>query len=223
MEMNSLLIGKLSEALAKAQGLIVGAEKDGNNPFHKSQYTTLASVWDACRKPLSQNGLAVIQTMDYQNERPVLVTTLSHISGEFVRSVIPLLAVKMDSQALGSAITYARRYALAAIVGVCPADDSADVDDDAEKAMGRSYSPAPKVSQPTKEPKPLSDKQEAFLDSLVLQVELIDESYIAKVKEHLGVKSIYDVDSQQFDVAIKAFQKRIKAHKEESDESASVA
>ena len=215
MELSSPTLGKLSESLAKAQGSLIGAEKDGSNPFHKSQYTTLASVWDACRKPLAMNGLAVIQTMNIQGERPVLITTLSHSSGEFIRSVVPLLASKMDSQSLGAAITYARRYALAAIVGVCPADDSADEDDDGEKSMGRGM-PAKAIGK-------LTEKQDAYLHSLVIQVEEIDEPYIDTVKKNLGVQSIYDVDHKQFDIAIKSFTKRINVYKEQLNESAAIA
>jgi len=54
-------ISELTTALAAAQGLIEGALKDSSNPFFKSSYADLASVWDAIRKPLSDNGLSVMQ------------------------------------------------------------------------------------------------------------------------------------------------------------------
>jgi len=118
-------IGTLAAALAKAQAAIKGASKDTTNPHFKSKYADLASVWDACRKPLSDNGLSVVQfTQLYGEDRyPVLVTRLLHASGESVEGVTPLLMAKQDMQALGSALTYARRYGLAAIVGVAPEDD----------------------------------------------------------------------------------------------------
>ena len=62
----SATIGKLVMALAKAQGQIKAAPKDSDNPFFKSKYADLASVWEACREPLAKNGLAVIQRPNHQ-------------------------------------------------------------------------------------------------------------------------------------------------------------
>lgn len=125
-EMNSQEIGKLMEALAKAQAVMEGAREDSANPFFKSTYADLGSVWRACRKPLSENGLAVVQTVDQMAERSCLVTILGHSSGQWIKSVMVLPLVKLDAQSIGSALTYCRRYALAAIVGVAPADDDGE-------------------------------------------------------------------------------------------------
>ena len=119
-------LGKLAEALAKAQGEIVGASKNSENPFLKSRYADLASVWEACRLPLSKNGLAVTQLVGNADGTVVVESLLMHSSGEWVMSRLSLKSVKDDPQGMGSAITYARRYALAAIVGVSPEDDDAN-------------------------------------------------------------------------------------------------
>lgn len=124
-------IGALAAALSKAQADIHGALKDSKNPFFKSSYADLSSVWDACRIPLTKNKLCIIQTTEIGSDGTVLKTILAHESGEFICGEYPVKPVKDDPQSLGSAITYARRYALAAIVGVCP------VDDDGEGAMNR--------------------------------------------------------------------------------------
>jgi hypothetical protein len=125
-------INELAAALSKAQASITGALKDSANPFFKSRYADLASCWDACRKQLTDNELAVIQTTDImQDGRTVLITTLAHASGQWVRSVTPVLVKDDGPQAQGSGLTYARRYALAAIVGL------AQIDDDAEAATAR--------------------------------------------------------------------------------------
>lgn len=123
-------IGELAAALAKAQGQIKEAKRDRENPFFKSSYADLGSVWEACREALSSNGLAVIQTLSGYGK---LRTTLAHSSGQWIVSLYPINPVKDDPQGLGSAVTYARRYAMAAIVGVAPAGE----DDDAERAQGR--------------------------------------------------------------------------------------
>lgn len=122
--MTSEGINELVTALAKAQGQIQGAAKDSDNPFFKSKYADLASVWDACRNALSTNGLAVIQTLaDCEFGKVRVITTLAHSSGQWIKSVLTLSPKDTSPQGIGSGITYARRYALAAIVGVAPEDD----------------------------------------------------------------------------------------------------
>lgn len=116
-------IGALAAALSIAQGQMKSATKDSNNPFFKSKYADLTSVWDAIRGPLSNNKLAVFQTTSNNNGDIVVITTLAHSSGEWIRGTLALKPVKTDPQAIGSAITYGRRYALASICGVAPEDD----------------------------------------------------------------------------------------------------
>jgi hypothetical protein len=131
-EMQSENINELAAALAIAQGQITGALKGETNSFFNSKYADLASVWDACRKSLSEQGLAVIQTTDVVTEGSItLVTTLAHKSGQFVRGVMTMSPKDKTPQAFGSCLTYMRRYGLAAIVGV------AQVDDDANAATGK--------------------------------------------------------------------------------------
>jgi hypothetical protein len=119
-------IGKLAEALAKAQGVMEGASKDSSNPFFKSKYADLSSVWGACRKALSDNCLSVVQTTDFIPESPDVVvvdTRLCHSSGEWIQGRLVMKPVKADPQGIGSCLTYARRYALSAMVGIAPEDD----------------------------------------------------------------------------------------------------
>lgn len=131
-ETQSQSIGKLLEALGKAQNQMEGAVEDSSNPYFKSKYADLTSVWRACREPLTKNGLSVIQTLQVLEGQLFLISVLGHVSGEWIKSFIPVKPSKEDIQSLGSAITYCRRYTLAALVGVCP------VDDDGESAMDRS-------------------------------------------------------------------------------------
>lgn len=128
----SIDISELATALAKAQSEIEGAKKSSDNPFFKSKYADLSEVISASRPALTKNGLSVVQVMvPGESGRTILVTTLLHVSGQWVRSYYPILPVKSDPQGVGSAITYARRYSYAALVGV------AQEDDDAEGAMAR--------------------------------------------------------------------------------------
>jgi len=131
MNTQSEQINELATALAKAQGQITGALKDSSNPFFKSKYADLASCWEACRKQLSDNGLSVVQPTDVIDGHIVVRTILAHSSGQWISGILPVKAKDDGPQAQGSGITYARRYALAAIVGL------AQIDDDAEAAQGR--------------------------------------------------------------------------------------
>lgn len=115
---------KLAAALAKAQGAMSTAKKDSTNPHFKSRYADLASVWEACRKPLTDNGLSVAQLLGYQDGTLGIRTILMHESGESLDGFAPLLEKKdATPQQLGSAITYMRRYSLMAMVGIAPDDD----------------------------------------------------------------------------------------------------
>ena len=120
-------IVNLAQALAKAQGAMSSAKKSAANPFFKSKYADLASVWDACREPLSMNGLSIIQNVENTlgAEPTVSVETiLLHESGEWSSNVfvVPIVGA-VTPQSIGSATTYARRYPLAATVGLSQADD----------------------------------------------------------------------------------------------------
>ena len=131
-------LDKLAPAMAKAQADMGGAVKDSTNPFFKSKYADLTSVWQACKDALHTNGISVIQSPCDREGRIGVETMLLHSSGQFVSGEFTIGVKKADDpQADGSSITYARRYALAAFVGVCPTDD------DGEGAMHRKTAPKP--------------------------------------------------------------------------------
>jgi hypothetical protein len=120
-------IADLATALAIAQGQIENALKTRENPHFRSKYADLAGVWDACRDALSSNGLSVIQSPgELVDGRMAMTTQLCHKSGQWVRGSLTIPLGKADAQAYGSATSYARRYALAAFVGVSPADDDGE-------------------------------------------------------------------------------------------------
>jgi hypothetical protein len=119
-------IANLAKALSIVQGKLTYAKKDSKNPFFKSNYADLESVWDACRDLLSSNGLAVSQFPGLYSDLDKsmsLVTILTHESGEWLSQEMSVPVSKVDPQGSGSALTYMRRYALAAVVGVVQADD----------------------------------------------------------------------------------------------------
>ncbi len=154
-------ITELVAALAIAQGVIEGAAKDSANPFFKSSYADLASVWQAIRAPLSANGLAVMQLPSADGQIVTITTILTHKSGQWISSDLTITAKEDSPQAVGSAITYARRYALQSVVGVAPEDD------DGERAQGRGPQPRPPQSRPNAPTAPKSLPEDAKLKDLI--------------------------------------------------------
>ena len=120
----SSTIGELTKALALAHKDFKPVLKDASNPFFKSKYADLAGVIEATSDALSARELVVIQSPGRIVSGHILLTTLlSHSSGEWVKDELELPIAKFDAQGTGSAITYARRYAYQAIVGVAAEDD----------------------------------------------------------------------------------------------------
>lgn len=154
-------IDALMSALSKAQGEIKNAIKDSNNPFFKSKYADLSSVKEACQEALTKQGLAVSQSTNIRKDGSlVLITTLGHGSGQYIKGIYPINPVKNDPQGIGSAITYARRYTLAAMVGVI-ADD-----DDGEAAQGRASKNNEQKPTPAYKASAIQDKgNEIYIDS----------------------------------------------------------
>lgn len=118
-----LKIGELAKALSAAQGELSTASKSSVNPHFKSKFADLTEVWEACRAALSKHKIAVIQCPQQDASGEYLETILAHESGEYMSSRMPLKNAKGDMQGFGSALTYARRYSLAAMVGVTSEDD----------------------------------------------------------------------------------------------------
>lgn len=123
MELHSTETAEIAKALAKVQSVLEGASKTSANPHFKSKFADLRSIWDALRDILPENGLSVTQVMTPIGEKDYMVTMLMHSSGQWIKSILPLMIEKMTSQGVGSSISYARRYSLAAIVGVYQEDD----------------------------------------------------------------------------------------------------
>jgi len=136
-------LNELATALCKAQNEMGGAVKDAKNPFFKSSYADLTSVIKAIKEPFNKNGLSYVQlpTTSDGGKGIGVKTIIMHTSGQFIESEFYLPITKSDPQAGGSAITYARRYALQAMAGIPTADD------DAEAAMMRGKPDEPNVEE----------------------------------------------------------------------------
>ncbi len=126
-------ISKIAPALLKAQQAMGGAKKDAQNPFFHSSYADLGAVMEACKDALNENGIFVLQPISaYQGESQAVETYLIHESGEFFSSKMKITPKnENNAQDVGSAVTYARRYALQSFLFI-PAED-----DDGNHASGK--------------------------------------------------------------------------------------
>ena len=186
-------INELATALCKAQAAMGGAVKDSANPFFKSSYADLTSVIKAIKQPFADNDLSYTQFPVSDENGIGVVTRLMHNSGQWMELGYTLPIVKKDPQAAGSAITYARRYALQSMAGIPTADD------DAESAVIRGdHKKAINVIDKAAINNVIDDAQLSTLTDLL-------DSTGADVKrfcEHYGIASTKDLMAAQFDQAI---------------------
>jgi len=145
-------INDLAAALARAQATMPAAPKGGRNPHLGNRYTTLDDLVATVRVPLATNGLSFAQLLD---DGPSLTTILMHISGQWIASTTPIDAMEPGKgtnamQAYGSTLTYLRRYALAALLGVASDDD----DDGTSSQHGAKNATKRQEQAPTPEPQP---------------------------------------------------------------------
>lgn len=149
---------ELAKALNSFQKEVVTVSKDADNPFFKSKYARLDKIMSEALPKLTAHGLAVSQLVDNIDGQSALTTVLMHTSGQSIRSTMPLILSKGDPQGQGSAITYARRYSLAAILGIV-----IDEDDDGNKAS----QPKASYTAPTKPTAPVSDLAAGYMKAQV--------------------------------------------------------
>ena len=144
----------LATSLALAQGELGDATKSSTNPAFKSKYADLAEVLQTVRPTLAKHGLSFVQGTGYDpgTKHATVTTRLMHKSGEFIEDQLTVKVGKDDAQGLGSAITYGRRYALAAMIGI------AQDDDDGNGAAAK----APKPSKAESSPKAAEESPSAL-------------------------------------------------------------
>lgn len=211
-------LDQLATALALAQAEILPAVKDGFNPYFKSKYADLASVVNACRAALTSNGLAVVQRAIGAGDNVGVTTTLMHSSGQWIEGTITVRLEDATPQAVGSALTYLRRYSLASMVGVAPDDDDAEAatsparerradphaanDNGSARRAGPPPAPDAKTSPaPSGRSTP---KQWTEYDVLRESMHVTEEAGLARVCSIVGrsLKTIGDLSGKEMDEVI---------------------
>lgn len=213
METQQLKISHSSEikdlvaSLAKAQGVMKPAVFNRINPHFKNRYADFTSCMDACRLPLSENGIAPIQYCETVDGKLNLVTMLAHTSGQWMKSEFPLIPSKMDSQGIGSAMTYAKRYSLCGMVGIV-ADEEGD--DDGEAAVGRYSQSQQQINQ--KLPAQKINPQQ--IDNLNKLEEKLDKDSREKIYKWLNnnhqIVSLKDITIELYQKVVLTIENAIK-------------
>lgn len=203
-------IKELVAALCKAQGAMEPAKFNKKNPHFKSRYADFTSCMESCRKPLSDNGLSVMQYCETSSDNKLkLVTMLAHVSGQWITSALPLNDLK-TCQAFGAEITYMKRYGLSAMLGIV-ADEDADSDDDGESAMNRQiHTPhqSPYVS-----PNYITPNQAHFLMGQSMKVTPEQKKSIVDwMKANCKAESFELLTVDRYDSIAGAFERAIKTN-----------
>lgn len=202
-------------ALAKAQGSIKPAVFNRINPHFKSRYADFASCMEACRIPLSENGIATIQYCETVDGKLNLVTMLAHVSGQWMKSEFPLISAKMDSQGIGSAMTYAKRYSLCGMVGIV-ADEEGD--DDGEAAVGRGKTVPQKAYAKETASKKEDQENKKITEKQVMVLKILEEKLDEECKQKLyawlnssyNINCIEDVLAENFSRVFTGFENALR-------------
>lgn len=183
-ETQSESIDKIVPALLKAQEKIHHATKDSKNPHFNSKFASLESVIDATKGPLGEQGIVVIQ----QPQNSWLVTTLAHTSGQWFKSYTALLLDKQTAQSQGSSISYARRYALAAMTNIT------QVDDDGHLASNKPQAPqtALQAVLTNPPPKPLAPRQQGKDGDYVCTFGMFKDKSVKRIIDEFGKPKLVD-------------------------------
>jgi len=182
MTLQSENIDQVIIALCAVQAELRPAVRKSENPFFHSKYAPLDAVWDVVRVPMAKHGLAVAQHFVITPEGTcALVTTLGHKSGQFIRGYYPVGAKSADPQHVGSAVTYARRYSLSAMLGVV----SPEEDDDGNGTMTKA---SPTVTKASTRPAIISESSgiQEIMESLNAKIVQPTPAEKKEIAERIG-------------------------------------
>lgn len=182
----------LAKALSQLQGDLKPIPKDSENPFFHSAYSSLTACWETVRPLLKKYGLAVTQTT-ITTDKLLLITTLMHESGEIIVGQYPIYSKDNSPQSLGSAISYAKRYALQAILGLASEDDDgndASAPTPPKTQRAPSYQGVSKPQAPTPEgSKALTAKQLQLIQFTKQKNKIAEDQYLRIIQDVGGVGS----------------------------------
>ncbi|HDR7669604.1 TPA: ERF family protein [Bacillus wiedmannii] len=197
-------IGKLAKSLVLFNSEVNKIAKDADNPFFKNNYATLDTIIDEIRPILSKHGLSIMQIPSGDGQNVTLKTLLLHETGEWLESdELTMKPVKNDPQAVGSCITYARRYSLAAFLSLNTGED-----DDGNGATYGKDKPKPKGNSGQTPSKPqgstgngkASEKQMKMIHAKIAHISALTKTEKQTIEDtlkgNIGTDNLSEISSQ---------------------------
>ena len=213
-------LDKLIPALIKFQAIVKAPAKTKTNPHLQNRYADLSDIIDVIRDPLSQNGLAFSQLVN----AGVLTTILMHESGQSLTAETSLMIDKQTMQGMGSAITYARRYALSAILGIAADDD--DDGNGANRQQAAAKPPAQPITPPNTNKRspaspatqnnPCTKLQQEQINKLWQDLGKTEAELIGWIKKAYNAETVKDLSGGNAALAVAKILSKIKENKNES-------
>ena len=203
-------ITELAKALVKFNSEVNKIAKDADNPFFKNNYATLDTIIDEIRPILSKHGLSIMQVPSGDGQNVTLKTLLLHESGEWLESdELTMKPVKNDPQAVGSCITYARRYSLAAFLSLNTGEDDdgngATYGKDKPKSKGNSGQ-APSKPQGSSGNGKASEKQMKMIHAKIAHISALTKTEKQTIEDtlkgNIGTDNLSEISSQVASKAI---------------------
>lgn len=180
---------EIFKALAAFQSVVPLIERTKRNLFTKSDYSDLEDLIKAIRKPMADNGLFFIQNATLENLQVLVVTRICHVSGEWIEfGPFTVPAKGMDAHSIGSATSYAKRYALGAALGVV----SGIEDDDGNTAQQSGAKAGPKQEE----------KISAAWAKRICEVFENEPESLNQLLNICGVKRVEDIPQRQHKAVI---------------------
>jgi hypothetical protein len=181
-------IKEIATALAKAQGEVENADKNAINPHFKNRYADLSELLNTVRPVFSKHGISIIQSPSFSDGVASVETLMAHTSGEWMSGTASCTVTKNDAQGVGSAITYLRRYSLAAMCGITQEDD------DGSTAVGKKPEPIQVINQ----------EQFDILAELILET----KTQAPKFCTAMGIKTLAELPAGKFTQAKALLEKK---------------
>lgn len=197
-------IGKLAKSLVLFNSEVNKIAKDADNPFFKNNYATLDTIIDEIRPILSKHGLSIMQIPSGDGQNVTLKTLLLHETGEWLESdELTMKPVKNDPQAVGSCITYARRYSLAAFLSLNTGEDDdgngATYGKDKPKTKGNSGQ-APSKPQGSTGNGKASEKQIKMIHAKIAHISALTKTEKQTIEDtlkgNIGTNNLSEISSQ---------------------------
>lgn len=197
-------IGEISKVLPKAQSKLGDVIKTATNPHFKNKYADLASVIAAVVPPFNEAGCSVLQPASFDGQMVTVQTIILHESGQWMRSTLSLRPEKSTPQAVGSCITYARRYALMSLAGVAPEDDDGNAASEPKEYAKAEPKPTPKMEDNRSEGQKVCD----WFVPRISQALNIDQLDALHDKHAARINALRETEKHWYAKITEAFMKR---------------